>query len=125
MRAFLKLNYFNSMYQHYLKIVLVIGVFLMFFGVNLSLGWLLGNLFFFLNLCLKNEYFDFILTMKKFSKLLFVGYYLVSLFLLVGSFGLGFLIPNIISPYSAFVGVLGFKFYLFATQFLGGETIES
>lgn len=97
----------------------------MFFGVNLSLGWLLGNLFFFLNLCLKNEYFDFILTMKKFSKLLFVGYYLVSLFLLVGSFGLGFLIPNIISPYSAFVGVLGFKFYLFATQFLGGETIES
>lgn len=123
MRAFLKLDYFNSIYTRYFKIALLIGLVLLVFNVTYSVGWILGNLFFFLNLCLKNEYFDYILTMKSFSRFLFVGYYLVSLFLLVGSFALGFIFPQVISPYSAFVGVLGFKFYLFVHQITGGETI--
>lgn len=124
MRSFLKLNFFNEAYSSYFKFVVGIALLVMPFGLNLSFGWLLGNLFFFLNLCLKNEYFDFILTMKSFSKMLFLLYYVASLFLLVGSFTMGFIWPQVISPYAAFVGVLGFKLFLFLSQFLGGDKFD-
>ena len=120
-RALLKLDFFNTTYHAYLKFVTIVAVFSLFLGVEVTVGWLLGNLFFFLNLVIKNEYFDFIITMKKFNKGLFLLYFFFSLFLLVGSFGLGFIWPHIISPYAAFVGVLGFKFYVFFTQSRGGE----
>lgn len=121
MRAFLKLDFFNTTYSSYLKIVAVVAIFGLFIGIETTLGWLLGNLFFFLNLIDKNEYFDYILTMKSFNKFLFILYYCISLFLLVGSFGIGFIWPHLISPYGAFGGVLGFKFFLFLSQSRGGE----
>lgn len=125
MRNFLKLDFFNLSYREYIKYIVVIALVMFFIRVQYSLGWLAGNLFYFLNLILKNEYVDYILTMKSFNKFLFSLYYLVSLILLVGSFLLGFIFPQVLSPYTAFIGVLGFKLFLYLGQFRGGERVEN
>lgn len=121
MRTFLNLDYFKPAYDKYSKLVLIGLMTTVFWDVKVALGWVLGNVLFFLGLCLKNSYYDFILTMKEFDKGLFVLYYLASMVILLFAVGIGFVFPQIISPYACCVGYVGFKFYLIITNVLGGE----
>lgn len=121
MRALTKLKFLKPTFEKYIKLVLIVTILMLFLGFSVALGWLLGNVLFFMSLSLKNNYFDFILTMKSFNKGLFFLYYLASLVVLIVTVGIGFLVPQIISPYACCLGFVGFKFFVLLSNIFGGE----
>lgn len=121
MRTLLEQDFFKPAYEKYIKFVMVISIITLFFGISYFMGWVLGNVLFFLSLSLKNNYFDFILTMKSFNKGLFILYFLASMCVILVTVGIGFIVPSLISPYACCLGFVGFKFFLVIMNIFGGE----
>lgn len=114
------LDFFSKSYKVALKAILIVALILLFIDYRYCIGFIFGNVCFLINLILKNKYYDFILVTKDFNKGLFVLYYVLSLMLMIASFVVGYLWPNVMNMYAGFLGYLFYRFVLFITAFVGG-----
>lgn len=113
----------QSTFSSYLIMVIIVTIIMFFFDVTIAIGWLLGNVLFYISFNIKMNYFEMILSRQVFNVGAFILIYLLSLLIMTFAVGIGFMRPDIVSPIASSAGFLGFKFFIYFKNIMGGKSV--